>query len=327
MLTTEDIQNKYSSLSPDEQPEFKRKIIYSIVNSSYGDRISHFDVDSTPYQGSIASGSIISPRLGGKKLIVDYLIDDKGTTLTPRNLDVIDHQEPHYSAAKELIFSFAEKAQYVPLELYDFAQSKNCLKGWSCGGTCLPKSKKNCHRALEGKHKTYVEWLQHQVKTGAKLHETHQEEANKLGVQNPQPTPDAKKKLTVPPKSEPVTPDTSNDSQKGKHEDYPKKGIIKGNLFDDSPKKGIVFDKDDKRPVVQAMSKISGLSEKECLNAYNGIQKFTLGDSAEIRSEESGKTDGKFKNRIKAINNYIENAPKFNGQIYRGMGFDDTAKL
>lgn len=54
-------------------------------------------------------------------------------------------------------------------EAFDFAkpkranntkQKKKCTKGWSCGFTCLPRTKKNCDNGLEGDARTLTEWLE-----------------------------------------------------------------------------------------------------------------------------------------------------------------------
>lgn len=39
-------------------------------------------------------------------------------------------------------------------------QQKNCKKGWGCGFTCLPRTKKNCNKGIEGQAKTLTEWLE-----------------------------------------------------------------------------------------------------------------------------------------------------------------------
>jgi phage gp29-like protein len=58
------------------------------------------------------------------------------------------------------------------LEPIDFAAKKkkgagkNCKKGWSCGYSCISKTK-NCRNALKGQAKTYADWLAGQSK-GAK---------------------------------------------------------------------------------------------------------------------------------------------------------------
>lgn len=44
-------------------------------------------------------------------------------------------------------------------------QKKKCSKGWSCGFTCLPRTKKRCDNGIEGDTKTLTEWLE---KEGAK---------------------------------------------------------------------------------------------------------------------------------------------------------------
>ena len=346
MLTTEAIQGKYSSLSPDEQQNFKRKVIYKLINENYGDRVSHFDVDKNPKTNSVASGSVTTPKLGGQSLVVDYAIGDDGVTLTPRNLSAISHGESQYYAALSLGFSFAELGDYVPLETYNFAKTLNCVKGWACGGTCLSKTKKNCLRPLDGEHKTYFDWLKTQVSSGAKIHEVHQEEADKLGLgkasekieaspkatsktkANPEPQtqvepiPKAKKASKVkavpeptPKKVEAISEPTlkkveaGTDAKirpSGKHEDLPSGA--------------------SEETVTKAMSQISGLSQKESQKSYDAIRVFTGSDFAEIRRQEAGNPSGKYKETIKAVNNYLNKAPKFDGQIYRGLTFEDTAK-
>lgn len=43
-------------------------------------------------------------------------------------------------------------------------REKNCIKGWRCGYTCLPVTKKNCTKSVEGQAKTYTAWLEIQAK-------------------------------------------------------------------------------------------------------------------------------------------------------------------
>lgn len=48
-------------------------------------------------------------------------------------------------------------------------KEKKCTKGWKCGFTCLPVTKKNCTKAIEGQAKTYTAWLELEAKReGAK---------------------------------------------------------------------------------------------------------------------------------------------------------------
>ncbi|MDF5717978.1 MAG: ParB N-terminal domain-containing protein [Rhizonema sp. NSF051] len=182
MLTTEAIQSKYDSLPPDEQQKFKRQVIYKIVDTNYGDRITAFNIDDSPKDNSIASGNFSTPKLGGKNLIVDWVIKADAVVLTPQNLEVINHGESQYHAASLLTFSFAQKIKHIPLEFYNFARTLKCDKGWACGGACLSKEKKNCHRSLTPEHKTYVGWLQTQIDKDVALHKGHREEAAKLGL-------------------------------------------------------------------------------------------------------------------------------------------------
>lgn len=201
-LTTDSIQEKYDRLSPTQQAQFMRQVAYNIVDSNYGDRISNFNLDETPKAGSVASGSFSTPKLGGKLLIIDYVIKDSGVVLTPRNLAVIDHSEDKYPAAIALGFSLAEKVGYSPLELYNYARTLKCDKGWACGGACLSKDKKNCHRALGNEHKTYVDFLKHHITKDIPLHKGHREEAEKLGIERLQdklkePRKSTKKETTL----------------------------------------------------------------------------------------------------------------------------------
>lgn len=202
MLTTESIQSKYSSLSPSEKQNFERQVAYEIVDANYGDRISDFSLDPTPKQGSIASGDFSTPRWGGETLIIDYKIKANGVVLTPRNLEVIDHSESQYYTAIALAFSFAEKIKYTPLELYNFAKTPQCHKGWVCGGSCLSKTKKNCHQNLNPEHKTYAGWLKNQYDKGKgkELHQGHRDEAEKLGLHK---KVDPEPKAIDKPKAEP----------------------------------------------------------------------------------------------------------------------------
>lgn len=39
-------------------------------------------------------------------------------------------------------------------------QEKTCSKGWPCGFTCLPRTKKNCNKGLDGQAKTVSDWLE-----------------------------------------------------------------------------------------------------------------------------------------------------------------------
>lgn len=299
------IQKKYDSLPAAQQEKFRRQVVYKIVNENYGDRISNFNIDESPKIDCIASGNFITPRLGGKNLVVDYQIKDDGVVLTPRNLDVIDHAEEQYGAAIALAFSLSESWGYAPLDLYNFAATKKCDRGWACGGTCLSKTKKNCKRSLEGEHKTYVDWLQHQANTGAKLHDTHQEEVDKLGLEKPKVKSKTETKTKPKIETEPTVEAKVEIKKKlGTHEDLPE---------NESPEN-----------TVKAMSKISGLSEKDCTESYHAIRKFAESYYyPAIREEESSGESGKYEDTINAINNYLYHAPPFKGTIYRGLQFDD----
>lgn len=54
------------------------------------------------------------------------------------------------------VLNFATKGGKV-------TKKKNCVKGWECGYTCLPKTKENCGSPLEGQSKTYADWLSKQA--------------------------------------------------------------------------------------------------------------------------------------------------------------------
>jgi len=190
MLTSDIIEKQYSDLSADKQAEFKQRVIYKIIDDSYGDRITDFSVDHTPNSGMVASGSFSTPRLGGKSLVIDYAINDAGTVLTPRNLEVIDHTEEKYGNILDSLLKFSEQIQYSSLECFDFARTIQCSKGWACGGACLSKTKKNCHQNANEEHKTYIGWLKSQVEKGVELHQTHKDEAEKLGIKKTEKPPE-----------------------------------------------------------------------------------------------------------------------------------------
>jgi phage gp29-like protein len=42
-------------------------------------------------------------------------------------------------------------------------QKKNCIKGWSCGYTCLGRDKKTCNSPLQGQVAKYADWLSQQA--------------------------------------------------------------------------------------------------------------------------------------------------------------------
>ncbi len=44
------------------------------------------------------------------------------------------------------------------------SKKRKCVKGWSCGATCLSREKKNCFNGLEGEPKTLADWLEKQAK-------------------------------------------------------------------------------------------------------------------------------------------------------------------
>ena len=181
MITTETIQNKYSSLPPDKQQGFIRQVIFKVVNDNYGDRVSNFNVDETPKDGSVASGNVVTPKLGGQNLIVDWSINDNSVALSPRNMQALNHAEDITQRLFAYAYSQSSEQGYIPLEFYDFSQI-NCVKGWACGNACLSRDKKHCDINLNPEHKTYVEWLKSQLKAGVKLHKVHQDEAQKLGI-------------------------------------------------------------------------------------------------------------------------------------------------
>jgi hypothetical protein len=69
-------------------------------------------------------------------------------------------------------------------EQVDFAAKRRgrqatCTKGYSCGNTCISKTK-NCRNRLEGQASNYADWLNGQVASGAKLSPTHQSDVDAL---------------------------------------------------------------------------------------------------------------------------------------------------
>lgn len=57
--------------------------------------------------------------------------------------------------------SLSESVEFARLKAAgNTKQKKKCTKGWSCGYTCLPRTKKNCDNGIEGDAKTLTEWLE-----------------------------------------------------------------------------------------------------------------------------------------------------------------------
>jgi len=189
------INDKYNSLSDTEKPDFMASMVYEIVDENYGGKIQNFKILEKPKAGYIISGGFETPRMGGKKLIMGFDIDDSKIVLAPQNLEVLNNSESGslYLLSLGLVNSFSEKANYYPIEFFDFAQKQmNCTVGWSCKGengyACLSKTKKNCNNNLNPNHKTYISWLKDQIRKGAKLHKGHMDEAKALGIIKPTPT-------------------------------------------------------------------------------------------------------------------------------------------
>ena len=207
------IDEKYNSLSDVEKPNFMTSMVHEIVDENYGGKIQGFTISETPNPGYIISGGFKTPRMGGKKLIMGFDIDDNKIVLAPQNLEVLNNSENEslYLLSTGIVNSFSEKTKYYPIEFFNFAQKQmNCTVGWSCKGpngyACLSKTKKNCNNNLNPNHKTYVSWLKDQIGKGTKLHKGHMDEAKALGIKKPQTSVGNPKPVTLPsvPKPTPV---------------------------------------------------------------------------------------------------------------------------
>jgi len=49
------------------------------------------------------------------------------------------------------------------------SKKRKCVKGWSCGATCLSREKKNCRNGLDGEPKKLADWLEKQAKPAAEV--------------------------------------------------------------------------------------------------------------------------------------------------------------
>lgn len=68
--------------------------------------------------------------------------------------------------------------------------AKQCKKGWSCGYSCVSKTK-TCKSPLPGQAKTYADWLTNQIQAGASLSPDQQSDAQAMGLTKAAPTPPA----------------------------------------------------------------------------------------------------------------------------------------
>lgn len=82
---------------------------------------------------------------------------------------------------------------------------------------------------------------------------------------------------------------------------------------------------------IEAMAKNAGITPEQAQAAKDSIIEFTGVSYKEIRSVQRGLKTGLTKEQadsasdhIKNINRYIENAPPFKGEVYRGMNFTST---
>ncbi|MDF5718142.1 MAG: hypothetical protein PUP93_30825 [Rhizonema sp. NSF051] len=182
MVSLQDIQQKYISLTPVEKALFNHNLVRQIVDDNYGGNITNFYINPESEGNTIFSGRFDTPRPGGKRLVIDYSINDSGITLTPRNPGVIDSDEYKYSELFSTAMQMSAWLDYAPIEVLSYARSLQCHKGWACGGACLSKEKKNCNKNLNEKHKTYLGWLQDHVNRGTELHKGHREEAVRHGI-------------------------------------------------------------------------------------------------------------------------------------------------
>lgn len=99
-----------------------------------------------------------------------YPIAEPGFTTAPGASPLEQRQQILEGALNRMSPRLRElAAQQIDFtETLDFAQlknagntkqTKNCVKGWPCGFTCLSRAKKNCKRKLEGQSVSLQEWL------------------------------------------------------------------------------------------------------------------------------------------------------------------------
>ena len=97
----------------------------------------------------------------------------------------------HYQVQRETADDeeFAEDTlEYARLKLAgNTKQQKTCTKGFSCGYSCVSKTK-SCAGPLPGQGKNYADWLSNQIKAGGKLSPTQSQDAQTQGLLPP-PTP------------------------------------------------------------------------------------------------------------------------------------------
>lgn len=62
------------------------------------------------------------------------------------------------------------------------SKMRKCIKGYSCGYSCIARGKK-CKNRLDGQEKTYAEWLKKNLKA-EDLSDFHKFQAKELGLEN-----------------------------------------------------------------------------------------------------------------------------------------------
>lgn len=108
-----------------------------------------------------------------------------------------------------------------------------------------------------------------------------------------------------------------DDNPKGTHEDYDNE-VSKAEFFDQ-------FDEVYANQVYDAVAKKTGLSTDDARRAISNINDFTgdLYDMYRGLDRSKGTADP----NVAAVYKYIQKAPKFQGEIYRGLNFSSQENL
>jgi hypothetical protein len=163
IFSSKHLEEKFKNLDTDGLTPFVSALVFDIVDENYGGVIENLNI--THIELPNISGYFHSPRVGNRRLKIDFLINGSNIVLTPQNLEIIDDDiEKIYLAVRSLSFGNINKTNYLPIEFFSFAQKQmNCTVGWSCKGqngyACLSKSKKNCNNELNPTHSQYMQWL------------------------------------------------------------------------------------------------------------------------------------------------------------------------
>jgi hypothetical protein len=131
--------------------------------------------------------------------IREYTISTKGLDTANKIIPAQDLQQLRTTEKGCLVLYFQELLDFS--DTVDFGsigvkitKEKKCTKGWKCGFTCLPVTKKNCSKAVEGQAKTYAEFLELE----AKKENAKKEVEESLATSKPDSTRDiSKMNLTI----------------------------------------------------------------------------------------------------------------------------------